>query len=134
MLYRASKIISVPVMRLLWRPQVEGARNVPANGPAILASNHLSVLDSFLLPAVLPRPVRFVAKNEYFTGNPLTALWMRGMGTVSIDRENASAAQAMLDSAAEVLKAGDLFGIYPRAPAPPTAACTVARSAWPGSR
>lgn len=113
MLYRASKIISVPVMRLLWRPKVEGAHNVPASGPAILASNHLSVLDSFLLPAVLPRPVRFVAKNEYFTGNRLTALWMRGMGTVSIDRENVSAAQAMLDSAAAVLKAGDLFGIYP---------------------
>lgn len=113
MLYRASKIISVPVMRLLWRPQVEGVDNVPATGPAILASNHLSVLDSFLLPAMLPRPVRFVAKNEYFTGNPLTALWMRGMGTVAVDRENAAAASAMLDSAVEVLKAGELFGIYP---------------------
>ncbi|MEZ0070787.1 lysophospholipid acyltransferase family protein [Planotetraspora sp. GP83] len=113
MLYRTAKIVSVPMMRLLWRPRIEGREHVPAHGPAILASNHLSVLDSFVLPALLPRPVRFVAKNEYFTGNRLTALWMRGMGTMPIDRENASAAQAMLDTAVDVLKSGELFGIYP---------------------
>jgi 1-acyl-sn-glycerol-3-phosphate acyltransferase len=92
---------------------MEGRENVPAHGPAILASNHLSVIDSFVLPALLPRPVRFVAKNEYFTGNKLTAMWMRSTGTMAIDRENASAAQAMLDAAVGVLKSGQLFGIYP---------------------
>jgi 1-acyl-sn-glycerol-3-phosphate acyltransferase len=112
-LYRAAKIISVPTMHLLWRPKVEGREHVPARGPAILASNHLSVLDSFFLPALLPRQVRFVAKNEYFTGNRLTAMWMRNTGTMPIDRENASAAQAMLDTAVSVLEAGELFGIYP---------------------
>ncbi|GII58311.1 1-acyl-sn-glycerol-3-phosphate acyltransferase [Planotetraspora thailandica] len=113
MLYRTSKIVTVPLIRLLWRPKVEGRKYIPAAGPAILASNHLSVLDSFFLPAMLSRPMRFVAKNEYFTGNRLTATWMRGMGTMPIDRENASAAQAMLDSAVEVLNSGELFGIYP---------------------
>lgn len=113
MLYRTVKIISVPAMHLLWRPKVEGREHVPARGPAILASNHLSLLDSFFLPALLPRQVRFVAKNEYFTGNKLTAMWMRNTGTMPIDRENASAAQAMLDAAVDVLAAGGLFGIYP---------------------
>ncbi|ETK37531.1 lysophospholipid acyltransferase family protein [Microbispora sp. ATCC PTA-5024] len=113
MLYRAAKIISVPLMHAVWRPRVEGRENVPARGPAILASNHLSVLDSFFLPALLPRTVRFVAKNEYFTGNRLTAMWMRSTGTVAIDRQNVTAAQAMLDAAVGVLRAGELFGIYP---------------------
>ncbi|MEW9528192.1 lysophospholipid acyltransferase family protein [Microbispora sp. NPDC049125] len=113
MLYRVAKTISGPVMRALWRPRVEGREHVPPLGPAILASNHLSVVDSYILPAVLTRPMRFVAKNEYFTGNRLIASWVRAMGSMPIDRENVSAAQAMLDSAVEVLKAGELFGIYP---------------------
>ncbi|MBP2704187.1 1-acyl-sn-glycerol-3-phosphate acyltransferase [Microbispora sp. RL4-1S] len=100
-------------MRALWRPRVEGREHVPTHGPAILASNHLSILDSFFLPAVLPRDMTFVAKKEYFTGNRLTALWMRATGTMEIDRQNAAAAQAMLDAAVDVLKSGELFGIYP---------------------
>ncbi|MEU8271597.1 lysophospholipid acyltransferase family protein [Sphaerisporangium sp. NPDC049002] len=108
-----TKIISSPVLRVLWRPQVTGARNVPRSGAAILASNHLSILDSVFLPLMLPRQVTFVAKSEYFTGNRLMAMFMRSTGQVAIDRESASAAQAMLDSAIQVLKGGELFGIYP---------------------
>ena len=113
MLYRAAKLVALPAMRVLWRPYIEGRAHVPEQGPAILASNHLSAIDSFILPALLPRPVRFVAKNEYFTGNPLVALWMRSFGTMAVDRENVSAARSVLESAVEVLKAGELFGIYP---------------------
>ena len=113
MLYRAAKLVALPAMRMLWRPSIEGRAHVPEQGPAILASNHLSAIDSFILPALLPRPVRFVAKNEYFTGNPLVALWMRSFGTMAVDRENVSAARSVLESAVEVLKAGELFGIYP---------------------
>ncbi|RCG26838.1 1-acyl-sn-glycerol-3-phosphate acyltransferase [Sphaerisporangium album] len=113
MLYRITKIISSPVLRLLWRPEVTGAANVPASGAALLASNHLSILDSVFLPLMLPRQVTFVAKSEYFTGNRLMAMFMRGTGQVAIDRESAAAAQAMLDTALRVLKGGELFGIYP---------------------
>ncbi|WP_433212040.1 lysophospholipid acyltransferase family protein [Microtetraspora malaysiensis] len=113
MLYRIAKIVTAPTVRLLWRPVIEGREHVPATGPAILASNHLSILDSFFLPALLPRKVTFVAKNEYFTGNPVTAMFMRTTGNLAIDRESAGAAQAMLDAAAQVLKEGELFGIYP---------------------
>ncbi|GAA3425753.1 lysophospholipid acyltransferase family protein [Streptosporangium sandarakinum] len=113
MLYRLTKIVSAPFLHLLWPTTVTGAEHVPASGPAILASNHLSVLDSTFLPLVLPRQVRFVAKAEYFTGNPVTAAWMRATGQISIDRQSPTAAQDMLDAAARVLRGGELFGIYP---------------------
>jgi 1-acyl-sn-glycerol-3-phosphate acyltransferase len=113
MLYRITKIVSSPFLHLLWRPRVEGAEQVPAAGPAILASNHLSILDSTFLPLVLPRLVTFAAKAEYFTGNPLVATFMKGTGQLRIDRDSASAAQAVLDAAAGVLNGGGLFGIYP---------------------
>jgi 1-acyl-sn-glycerol-3-phosphate acyltransferase len=112
-LYRLTKIVSGPFLHLLWRPRIEGSQYVPLTGPAILASNHLSILDSTFLPLMLPRKVSFVAKAEYFTGNPLTAMFMRGTGQIAIDRESASAAQAMLDAAADLLRKGELFGIYP---------------------
>ncbi|GAA4228289.1 1-acyl-sn-glycerol-3-phosphate acyltransferase [Streptosporangium album] len=113
MLYRLTKIVSAPFLHLLWPTEVIGAEHVPGAGPAILASNHLSVLDSTFLPLVLPRQVRFVAKAEYFTGNPVTAAWMRATGQISIDRQSPTAAQDMLDTAARVLRDGELFGIYP---------------------
>ncbi|MEV7009282.1 lysophospholipid acyltransferase family protein [Streptosporangium sp. NPDC051022] len=113
MLYRLTKIVSTPFLHLLWPTAVTGVEHVPGSGPAILASNHLSVLDSTFLPLVLPRQVRFVAKAEYFTGNPVTAAWMRATGQVPIDRQSPTAAQDMLDAAAQVLKDGELFGIYP---------------------
>ncbi|TDD31476.1 1-acyl-sn-glycerol-3-phosphate acyltransferase [Nonomuraea terrae] len=95
------------------RPHITGAAHVPRKGPAILAANHLSVLDSFLLPALLPRHVTFTAKNEYFDGNPVSGFFMRLGKSLPIDRDSAHAAQAMLDAAAELLERGELFGIHP---------------------
>jgi 1-acyl-sn-glycerol-3-phosphate acyltransferase len=112
-LYQLTKIVTGPFLRLLWRPRIEGAEHVPATGPAILASNHLSIADSTFLPLMLPRKVSFVAKAEYFTGNPLTAMYMRATGQIAVDRESASAARSVLEAAAELLRRGELFGIYP---------------------
>ncbi|WP_030915161.1 lysophospholipid acyltransferase family protein [Streptosporangium amethystogenes] len=113
MLYRLTKTVSAPILHLLWPTTVIGHEHVPATGPAIMASNHLSILDSTFLPLVLKRQVRFVAKAEYFTGNPVTAMWMRATGQISIDRQSPTSAQDMLDAAAKVLGDGELFGIYP---------------------
>ncbi|MCG5214766.1 lysophospholipid acyltransferase family protein [Streptosporangium sp. KLBMP 9127] len=113
MLYEVTKIIASPFLHLLWRPEVSGVGHVPLDGPAILASNHLSILDSTFLPLMLPRKVTFVAKSEYFTGNPLMAAYMRATGQISVDRASAAGAQAVLDAAVRVLEAGELFGIYP---------------------
>jgi 1-acyl-sn-glycerol-3-phosphate acyltransferase len=106
-----------PVLRVLFRPQVEGAANVPAEGPAILASNHLSYADWLFMPLTLPRRVTFVAKAEYFTSPGLKGWFQRkffsGAGQVPIDRTGASAAEGALSSARKILDEGELFGIYP---------------------
>jgi 1-acyl-sn-glycerol-3-phosphate acyltransferase len=106
-----------PVLRLIFRPVIEGAENVPEEGPAILASNHLSYADWLFMPLTLPRRVTFVAKAEYFT-SPGIKGWIQkkffsGAGQVPIDRTSATAAEGALSSARRILDEGELFGIYP---------------------
>ncbi|MFF6997152.1 lysophospholipid acyltransferase family protein [Streptomyces sp. NPDC008313] len=105
-------------LKLAFRPWVEGLENIPAEGPAILASNHLSFSDSFFLPAVLDRKVTFIAKAEYFTTpgvkGRLTAAFFKGVGQLPVDRSGArGAGEAAVRSGVEVLRRGELFGIYP---------------------
>jgi len=106
-----------PLLRVIFRPVIEGAENVPDGGPAILASNHLSYADWLFMPLTLPRRVTFVAKAEYFTSPGLKGWFQRkffaGSGQVPIDRTSASAAEGALSSARKILAEGDLFGIYP---------------------
>ncbi len=94
-----------------------GKEHVPASGPAILASNHLSFIDSMYLPLVIDRPVVFPAKAEYFTAKgPLGRLWaayLRSTNQLEMDRDGARSAQATLEAALGILRAGELFGFYP---------------------
>ena len=110
-------VILGPLLKLVFRPQVEGLDNVPREGAAILASNHLSFSDSIFMPLVVPRKVTFVAKAEYFTGKGikgrLKKMFFVGTGTIPVDRSGGRAAQAALDTQLRVLKAGELAGIYP---------------------
>jgi 1-acyl-sn-glycerol-3-phosphate acyltransferase len=105
-------------LRLAFRPWVEGIEHIPKDGPAILASNHLSFSDSFFLPAMLDRKVTFIAKAEYFTSpgvrGKLTAAFFKGVGQLPVDRSGArGAGEAAIRSGLEVLARGELFGIYP---------------------
>jgi 1-acyl-sn-glycerol-3-phosphate acyltransferase len=110
--YWILKAILTPVLRLLFKVRVEGSENVPPDGGAILASNHLSFSDSIFLPLVLKRRITFVAKAEYFEKKK-TAWFFRAVGQIPIKREGGSASQRALDSATDVLEGGGLFGIYP---------------------
>lgn len=106
-----------PLLRLLFRPEIEGLEHLPRTGGALLASNHLAVLDSFLLPLMVPRRVTFPAKREYFT-EPGIKGWLKkhffsAAGQVPIDRTSANAAQAALDTCVRLLSRGNLVGIYP---------------------
>ena len=106
-----------PALRVIFRPQVFGVENVPDEGPAILASNHLSYADWLFMPMMLSRRVTFVAKAEYFT-TPGVKGWFQkkffsGAGQVPIDRAGANAAEGAMKSAGQILAKGDLFGIYP---------------------
>jgi len=112
MAYWVIKFVLTPILRFFFRIRVEGIENVPKRGAAILAGNHLSFCDSIFLPLVLRRRVTFVAKAEYFE-DPKTAWFFRAVGQIPIKREGGSASRRALETAAEVLKDGNLFGIYP---------------------
>jgi len=115
--YRMSRLVAGPFLRMLARAKVTGAENIPASGPAIIASNHLSVIDSVYLPLMVARPVTFAAKSEYFTGTRLrdraVGAYLRSTKQLSTDRTGARAAQEMLEAALALLESGQLFGIYP---------------------
>src|SRR6516165_8919553 len=112
-----SRALAGPILHLLWRPEVTGGEHIPATGGAILASNHLSLVDSIFLPLVLARPLTFAAKSEYFTGKRpgqrIAAAYMKATRQLSVDRAGARAAQETLEAALGLLRAGELFGIYP---------------------
>ena len=112
MAYWIIKYLATPLLRFFFRIRVEGLEHVPERGGAILAGNHLAVFDSVFVPLVLRRRVTFVAKAEYFE-NPRTAWFFRAVGQIPIKRTGGSASQRALESAREVLEAGQLFGIYP---------------------
>jgi 1-acyl-sn-glycerol-3-phosphate acyltransferase len=111
------KIFIGPILKLIFRPWVDGEENFPETGPAIFASNHLSFSDSFFLPVMCPRRITFPAKMEYFTGRGikgrLTAWFFRGVGQIPIDRSGGAASEAAIESGLKVLRRGELFGIYP---------------------
>jgi 1-acyl-sn-glycerol-3-phosphate acyltransferase len=101
----------------VYRPWAEGLEHVPATGPAIVASNHLSFSDSLFMPLVVPRRVTFLAKSDYFTGRGikgwLTRVFFRGIGQVPVDRAGGKASEAAIGAALKILGRGDLLGIYP---------------------
>ena len=111
-------VILGPWLRLIFRPKVVGLENVPTEGPAILASNHLSFADNILIPLVIPRRrVTFVAKQEYFTSPGFKGWFMRqfftGAGQIPIDRSSGTSAKAALETGKRVLAKGGLLGFYP---------------------
>jgi 1-acyl-sn-glycerol-3-phosphate acyltransferase len=115
--YQVSRLVAGPLLRAFARPKVTGTEHIPATGGAIIASNHLSIVDSIYLPLMVPRPVIFAAKSEYFTGTRLidrvTGAYLRATNQLPVDRTGPRAAQDMLDAALERLRSGELFGIYP---------------------
>src|SRR4051794_25060579 len=117
MLYPVVNAVLPPLFRAIWRPAVEGLENVPADGPLILASNHLSFADSIVIPTVVPRKVVFMAKEDYFTGPGLKGraikAWFEMLDMIPVDRDDSASALAAIDVALEVLQRGEAFGVYP---------------------
>jgi 1-acyl-sn-glycerol-3-phosphate acyltransferase len=117
MIYELLHPVVTPVATAIFRPEVVGTDNVPASGPVVLASNHLSLSDSFVIPLTSPRQVAFLAKSEYFTGTGfkgwLSREWFTGVGSIPVNRDDARAAQESLDLALAHLRGGGAFGIYP---------------------
>ncbi|MFE4372570.1 lysophospholipid acyltransferase family protein [Streptomyces sp. NPDC056835] len=115
--YVLKYVLLGPLLRLLFRPRIEGLEHIPADGAAIIAGNHLSFSDHFLMPAILKRRITFLAKAEYFTGpglkGRLTAFFFRGAGQIPVDRSGKEAGQAAIREGLGVLAKDELLGIYP---------------------
>jgi 1-acyl-sn-glycerol-3-phosphate acyltransferase len=113
----ATRLLLAPLARLIYRPTVEGRENVPRHGGVIVAANHLSFIDSIVIPLVAPRPVAFMAKGEYFTRPGLkgwlTKTSLTGLTAIPVSRGEGRAAQDALDLALERINNGGAFGIHP---------------------
>jgi 1-acyl-sn-glycerol-3-phosphate acyltransferase len=106
-----------PFVRLVFRPTVEGAENIPDTGAAILVANHLSAGDTFTLPAMMKRRLTYPAKAELFTGKGIVgkvlSWFLRNVGQLSLDRSGGRASATSMEPVLEVLRRGELLGIYP---------------------
>ena len=116
-LYTIGMHTVAPAIRVGLRPTVEGLENVPRRGGAVLAGNHLSVADEYVLGAVVPRHIAFWAKAEYFN-TPGVRGWffktlMTGLGAIEVRREGGRGALTAFDAAIPALRSGDLVGVYP---------------------
>lgn len=111
-------VVIGPLVRGMTMLSVTGREHVPPDGQAaIIASNHLSFLDSMVIPLASGRRVSFLGKAEYFRGTGLSGAfvkaWMRSLGTIPVERADARAAAESLAVAERVLAEGGAFGIYP---------------------
>jgi 1-acyl-sn-glycerol-3-phosphate acyltransferase len=115
--YLIARFILRPLFRLIFRPTVIGRENVPPTGAFIIASNHLSFIDSMAIPLSAPRRVGYLAKAEYFTGTGVQGWFARtlftALGALPVERQTHRAAQEALDTAMTLLRTGGGFGIYP---------------------
>lgn len=117
MFYVVLKALTTRLTLIIWRPRVEGRENIPAHGPVILASNHLSFVDSLIIPMVAPRRVVFIAKAEYFEGRGVKGRLMKAfftaIGAIPVRRGDHRAAKDSLDQALAVINSGGVFALYP---------------------
>ncbi len=106
------RTVAAPIARRLWKIDVRGLDNIPAQGPAILCPNHISFLDSAFLMLIVPRRISFVGKAEYMDSWKTKHVFP-ALGMIPIDRSGGGRSQAALEAAGEVLGRGELFGIFP---------------------
>ena len=107
-----------PIAHHRLSPAVSGLNNVPREGGAIIAANHLAVIDDALIPITCPRMVHFMGKAEYFEGKGLKGKfkkwWFTSVGVFPVDRSGGSKSLGALKHAREIIEDGHLFGAHPR--------------------
>ena len=110
-------LIVGPIVRTAFRPWVIGHENIPKTGAVIVASNHLSFIDSVFLPLMIDRQISYLAKSDYYTGQGLkgwlTRTFLKSAGMLPIDRSGGKASEASLQTGLGVLARGEVLGIYP---------------------
>lgn len=115
--YFIGRVILRPLFWLLYRPRITGRENLPATGPVLLVSNHLSSLDTVIIPTSATRPVQFLIKASYFAGPGVIGRFRRwfftSIGGVAVHRATGRDARAALDSGSSILRAGSVFAVFP---------------------
>jgi 1-acyl-sn-glycerol-3-phosphate acyltransferase len=111
-MYRTLRRILPPAVNGYLHVHLEGLEHVPESAPAILACNHLSFIDSIVLPLNVPRPVYFLGKADYWD-SWRTRWFFEGTGVVPVHRGGGEQGEASLRTGVEILSRGDLLGIYP---------------------
>lgn len=111
-MYRVLHTILPPILNPFLRIQIEGLEHVPAKEPVIIACNHLSFIDSIVLPINLPRPIYFIGKADYWDSWK-TRWFFKGTGVIPVKRSGKSAGDAALETGCEILGSGEVLGIYP---------------------
>jgi 1-acyl-sn-glycerol-3-phosphate acyltransferase len=110
MFYEACWWVIAPTVRGLWRVRAEGRQHVPKKGPAILASNHLSFLDHFVLGSTLRRQIFYISKAQHFE-RPVRRWFFTRWGVIPLNRGEGD--KEAFDRSVEVLQEGHLYAIYP---------------------
>lgn len=111
-MYRFLKKVLPPIFRPAFQMQIEGLEHVPQYDPVIFAANHLSFIDSIMLPVAVDRPVYYLGKADYFE-SWRTRWFFRGAGVVPVHRQGGEKGMDSLLTGVQILRSGDPVGIYP---------------------
>ncbi len=110
MSFETYRRVVAPVVRVVYRLEVRGQEHVPPVGPLVIAANHDSVLDPFVLAAAISRPTRYLGKAELWRV-PLLRLWLDNVEAIPVERGRSDA--LAIESAVAALRAGEVVGIFP---------------------
>ncbi|MCU1506607.1 MAG: 1-acyl-sn-glycerol-3-phosphate acyltransferase [Microbacteriaceae bacterium] len=118
-------LVAGPILKTVFRPWVTGHENIPKTGGVIMASNHLSFIDSVFLPLLMERRITFLAKSDYYTARGIKGwaikTFLKAAGMIPIDRSGGKASEASLQTGLGVLARGEILGIYPEGTRSPDA-------------
>src|SRR3712207_718673 len=110
LVYWPVRWLLIPFFRLYFRLQRHGREHIPTEGPLLLAANHRSFLDPFVLGAMTKRPIYYVAKRELFEKR-WQAWLLNALGAFPVDR--GASDPEMLETARQILARGDVVLMFP---------------------
>jgi 1-acyl-sn-glycerol-3-phosphate acyltransferase len=108
--YWVVRLTFQPFFRLYFRLSRIGREHIPARGPVIIATNHRSFLDPFVIATMARRPMYYVAKSELFS-NRLQSWVLNALGAFPVDR--GAGDNEMIETAKAILARGDIVLIFP---------------------
>jgi glycerol-3-phosphate dehydrogenase (NAD(P)+) len=110
LVYWVARAVLQPFFRVYFRMQRIGREHIPSDGPLIIAANHRSFMDPWVIGMMLRRPIYYVAKTELFHRRSVAWL-LSALGAFPVDRGNGD--RDAMDAARKILERGDVVVIFP---------------------